>query len=209
MTLRTQLSAGVDALGLALDATKQATLLAYIELLAKWNRVHNLTAVRELEQMVVVHLLDSLSLLPYVKDRANLVDVGSGAGLPGIPIAIARAELQITLLDSNHKKVAFLQQVKAELALTNLTIVCERAQTWHPQQTFDIVVSRAFADLADFARQARHLVAPGGQLLAMKGVYPYEEIAALPTGCELESVIELQVPTLSAKRHLVAMAIHQ
>jgi 16S rRNA (guanine527-N7)-methyltransferase len=209
MTLLAQLSAGVDALELALDAEKQATLLAYIELLVKWNRVHNLTAVREPEQMVVVHLLDSLSLLPYLmNDRANLVDVGSGAGLPGIPIAIARPELQITLLDSNHKKVAFLRQVKAELALTNVTIVCERAEAWHPQQGFEIVVSRAFADLADFARQASHLVATGGQLLAMKGVYPYEEIAALPTGCELESVIELQVPTLSAKRHLVAMAVH-
>ena len=208
MTLDAQLSAGVDALGLALDAINQATLLEYIELLVKWNRVHNLTAVREPEQMVVVHLLDSLSLLPYLRGRANLLDVGSGAGLPGIPIAIARPELQITLLDSNHKKVAFLQQVKAELALTNITIVCARVETWHPQQAFDAVVSRAFADLADFARQARHLVAPGGQLLAMKGVYPYEEIAALPAGCELESVIELQVPTLSAKRHLVALAIH-
>jgi 16S rRNA (guanine527-N7)-methyltransferase len=208
MTLRAQLSAGVDALGVALDATKQATLLGYIELLVKWNRVHNLTAVREPEQMVVVHLLDSLSLLPYLRDRASLLDVGSGAGLPGIPIAVARPELQITLLDSNHKKVAFLQQVKAELALANVTIVCERVETWRPQQTFDVVVSRAFADLADFARQARHLVAPGGRLLAMKGVYPYEEIAALPADCQLEDVIELQVPTLTAKRHLVAMAIH-
>jgi 16S rRNA (guanine527-N7)-methyltransferase len=111
----------------------------------------------------------------------------SGAGLPGIPIAIARPELQITLLDSNHKKVAFLQQVKAELALTNLTIVCARVEAWHPPQAFAVVVSRAFADLADFARQARHLVAPGGQLLAMKGVDPYEEITALPAGCRLKT----------------------
>jgi 16S rRNA (guanine527-N7)-methyltransferase len=207
MNLGASLSAGLEALGVVVDAAAQAKLLAYLELLTKWNRVHNLTAVREPEQMVVVHLLDSLAVLPYLYQCASLLDVGTGAGLPGIPLAIARPDLQVTLLDSNQKKVAFLHHAKAELGLANCRIVCARVETWHPEGGFDVVVSRAFADLADFAQQARHLVAPGGALLAMKGVYPYEEIAHLPEGCRVDSVIELQVPALDAKRHLVTMAV--
>jgi 16S rRNA (guanine527-N7)-methyltransferase len=206
MSLGDQLSSGLEVLDLPLDAGNQATLLAYLELLVKWNRIHNLTAVRDPEQMVVLHLLDSLSLLPHLADRTTLLDVGSGAGLPGIPLAIAKADLQVTLLDSSHKKTAFLHQVQAELALTNCSVVCARVEAWQPQRTFDVVVSRAFADLADFASQARHLVAPGGELLAMKGVYPHEEIAGLPPDCSVARVVELQVPTLGAKRHLVAIA---
>lgn len=190
-------------MGLSLSAEAQDKLIAYLRLIEKWNRVHNLTAVREPEQMVVLHLLDSLTLLPHVAEKASLLDVGTGAGLPGIPLAIARPELQVTLLDSNHKKTTFLTQAKAELGLANVRIVSERVESWQPADKFDAVVSRAFSELSDFVTQARHLVAPGGVMLAMKGVYPFEEIAKVPATHRVENVLELNVPTLDAKRHLV------
>ncbi|HEY4998369.1 MAG TPA: 16S rRNA (guanine(527)-N(7))-methyltransferase RsmG, partial [Usitatibacter sp.] len=174
-----------------------------LELIAKWNRVHNLTAVRETQQMVVLHLLDSLSVLPYLEGARTVLDVGSGPGLPGIPIAIARPDVAVTLLDSSHKKCAFLQQAKTELALANVEIVCDRVENWKPPAKFDAVVSRAFSDLGDFVAQAQHLVAPGGRLIAMKGVYPFEEITRVPSTHRVAKVLELHVPTLDAKRHLV------
>ena len=175
----------------------------YLELIAKWNRVHNLTAVRGAEQMVVLHLLDSLSVLPYVAAARTLVDVGTGPGLPGIPLAIARPDLVVTLLDSSHKKCAFLRQAKTELGLSNAEVVCERVENWKPDHRFDVVISRAFSELADFVVQARHLAAPGGHLIAMKGVYPFEEIARVPATHKVAKVLELAVPSLDAKRHLV------
>jgi 16S rRNA (guanine527-N7)-methyltransferase len=202
MSLEAQVAAGIAALGLDLDAAARARLLAHLELIAKWNRVHNLTAVRETGQMVVLHLLDSLSVLPHLEGAKTIVDVGSGAGLPGIPIAIARARSHVTLLDSSHKKCAFLQQAKTELALGNVDVVCDRVEKWHPGAKFDAVISRAFSDLADFVAQAQHLVAPGGRLIAMKGVYPFEEIARMPATHRVE-VLELRVPNLEARRHLV------
>lgn len=202
MSLEAQVAAGIAALGIDLDAGARARLLAHLELIAKWNRVHNLTAVRETEQMVVLHLLDSLSVLPHLQGAKTIVDVGSGAGLPGIPIAIARARSHVTLLDSSHKKCAFLQQAKTELALGNVDVVCDRVEKWHPGTKFDAVISRAFSDLADFVAQAQHLVAPGGRLIAMKGVYPFEEIARMPATHRVE-VLELRVPNLEASRHLV------
>lgn len=201
--LETRLAEGLSAMGLSLSAEAQDKLIAYLRLIEKWNRVHNLTAVREPEQMVVLHLLDSLTLLPHVAEKASLLDVGTGAGLPGIPLAIARPELQVTLLDSNHKKTTFLTQAKAELGLANVRIVSERVESWQPADKFDAVVSRAFSELSDFVTQARHLVAPGGVMLAMKGVYPFEEIAKVPATHRVENVLELNVPTLDAKRHLV------
>jgi 16S rRNA (guanine527-N7)-methyltransferase len=205
MTVESRLAEGLAQMGLALDAAAQARLVAYLRLIEKWNRVHNLTAVREPERMVVLHLLDSLSVLPHVADASALLDVGSGAGLPGIPIAIARPDLPVTLLDSSHKKATFLRQAKAELGLANVEVVCERVERWHPQARFDRVVSRAFAELSDFVSQAAHLVAPGGTLLAMKGVHPFEELAKLPPSHRVETVVALRVPTLEAQRHLVLL----
>lgn len=203
MSLERQIREGLATMSIALPQPAHAQLASYLELLAKWNRVHNLTAVRETEQMVVHHVLDSLSVLPHITGARRLLDVGSGAGLPGIPIAIARPDAHMTLLDSSHKKAAFLQQAKAELALANCDVVCERVEQWHPQQRFDAVLSRAFSDLADFVAQAQHLVAPGGRLIAMKGVYPFDEIARVPETHRVAQVVELQVPRLEAKRHLV------
>ena len=171
--------------------------------MAKWNRVHNLTAVREVEQMVVLHLLDSLSVLPHLGAAKTVADVGTGGGFPGIPIAIARPDIHVTLIDSSHKKGSFLEQAKAELGLSNVTVVCGRVEQWKPESRFDVVVSRAFAELSDFVAQAAHLVVPGGRMLAMKGVHPFEEIARVPASHRVAQVLELKVPTLDARRHLV------
>ncbi|QJR16969.1 16S rRNA (guanine(527)-N(7))-methyltransferase RsmG [Usitatibacter palustris] len=205
MTLEVRIAEGLAAMGLALPEGAPAKLAEYLELLAKWNKVHNLTAVREPEQMVVLHVLDSLSVLPHVAKAHSLLDVGSGGGLPGIPLAIARPDLEVTLLDSSHKKVAFLQQAKSQLKLANVTPVCERVESWKPAKPFDAVVSRAFADLADFVVQAHHLVAPDGEMLAMKGVHPFDEIAKVPATHRVAGVVELSVPSLDAKRHLVLL----
>jgi 16S rRNA (guanine527-N7)-methyltransferase len=204
VTLEAQIGAGIAAMGLALPQAAQEKLARHLELIAKWNRVHNLTAVRETDQMVVLHVLDSLSVLAHLERARSLLDVGSGAGFPGIPLAIARPELSVTLLDASHKKCAFMRQAKAELGLDNVEVACERVESWKPAQRFDAVVSRAFSDLADFVEQAQHLVAPGGALVAMKGVHPFEEIARLPA-THRARVLEIRVPTLDAKRHLVFM----
>ena len=192
-------------MGIAVSPAQRERLAAHLELIAKWNRVHNLTAVREPEQMVVLHLLDSLSIVPDIGESASVLDVGTGAGLPGIPIAIARPRARVTLLDSSHKKCAFLQQAKIDLALENAAIVCERVERWHPDARFEVIVSRAFSDLADFVSQAQHLLAPGGKLIAMKGVYPFEELARLPASHRVAEVRELSVPSLDAKRHVVVV----
>ncbi len=205
MSLAAQIAAGLESMGIALPQEAPARLAAHLELVAKWNRVHNLTAVRETEQMVVLHVLDSLSLLPHLGAARLVVDVGTGAGFPGIPVAIARPDLAVTLLDSSHKKGTFLEQAKAELGLANVTVACERVEAYRPAQPFDVVVSRAFSDLADFVAQARHLAGPGGRLLAMKGVFPYDEIARVPPTHRVSEVVELTVPSLEAKRHLVLL----
>jgi 16S rRNA (guanine527-N7)-methyltransferase len=203
MSLAPQVAQGLAAMGVTLDAASVERAVAHLHLVAKWNRVHNLTAVREPEQMVVVHLLDSFSLLPHLGAARRLIDVGSGAGFPGIPVAIARPDVQVTLLDSSHKKGTFLEQARTELGLENVRVVCERVEQFKPEGGFDVVVSRAFADLADFVSQAQHLLAPGGKMLAMKGVYPFEEIARVPASHRVADVVELTVPSLDAKRHLV------
>jgi len=202
-SLEQKISEGAGTMALALSAKTAGRCAQYLRLIEKWNRVHNLTAVRETEQMVVLHVLDSLSVLPHVSGAKSLLDVGTGAGLPGIPLALALPALEVTLLDASHKKATFLRQAKAELALENVQVACERVEQWRPGRTFDVVVSRAFADLAEFVEQAQHLVAPGGRLLAMKGVYPFEEIARVPASHRVAEVRELRVPALDAKRHLV------
>jgi 16S rRNA (guanine527-N7)-methyltransferase len=169
-------------------------------LLAKWNKVHNLTAVRDPEEMITLHLLDALSVLPYLQG-SSLLDVGSGGGLPGIPLAIARPELSVTLLDSSHKKSAFQRQAKVELGLKNVEVVCGRVEKYQPAQKFDMVISRAFSDLAEYVKLTDHLLSETGKWLAMKGVYPYDEIAQLKK-VSVE-VVPLTVPGLEAQRHLV------
>lgn len=202
MSLEQKLEQGLTALGLELPQAARRKMLAYLELLQKWNRVHNLTAVREPDDMVTLHLLDSLAVLPHLHGT-RILDVGSGAGLPGIPLALARPDLQLTLLDASHKKSAFQRQAKAELGIPNLEVVCSRAEEYRPEQKFDTVLSRAFADLAEFVRLAGHLCAEGGILLALKGVYPYDELAQLGAG--VVQVLPLQVPGLDAQRHLVLL----
>jgi 16S rRNA (guanine527-N7)-methyltransferase len=194
------LSAGVTALGLSIAPDTQQKLLDYLALLAKWNKVHNLTAVRDPDEMVTLHLLDSLAVLPHLHGD-NLLDVGSGAGLPGIPVALTRPEINVTVLDSSSKKTTFLRQAKAELGLSNLEVVCGRVEEYQPERKFDLIISRAFSDIAEFVKLTAHLRTEQGVWLAMKGVYPYDELAQVN---EVDSeVVPLQVPGLDAQRHLV------
>lgn len=204
LSLEEQLAAGVSALGLTLSAADQHRLLDYLTLLDKWNRVYNLTAVRETERMVSHHLLDSLAIAPHVA-TGRVLDVGSGGGLPGIPLAIARPDLQVTLIDSVAKKTAFLLQAKAELGLENVSVVTARAETHQDPAGFNTITSRAFSDLKEFVTLTRHLLAPGGRWLAMKGLYPHEEIAALPGWVKLGADHALNVPGLDATRHLIIL----
>lgn len=181
-----------------------ARLRAYLGLLGKWNQVYNLTAIRDPEKMVSHHLLDSAAILPHV-GPGDLLDVGSGAGLPGIPCAILRPALAVTVLDTSQKKTAFMRQAAAELELANVTVVCERVEVWKPARQFAQIVSRAFSELREFVKLTDHLLAAGGRWLAMKGVHPAEEIAALPAGVRVIDVIALRVPHLDAARHLVIL----
>lgn len=205
MTPAQQLAAGVAALGIALPAGAEERLAAYLALLAKWNRTYNLTAIRDAAAMVTHHLLDSLAVLPWLGATARLADVGSGAGLPGLVLAIARPELAVVSIEANQKKAAFQQQVKIELDLGNVEVRCARVEAVPPVPPFNAVISRAFADLADFVRLAGPLVGPGGRLLAMKGVLPAAEIAALPAGWRASATHALAVPGLDAQRHLIVV----
>lgn len=202
-----QLQQGLADMSLTLDASAQGKLLAYLALLAKWNKVYALTALRDQDKAVSHHLLDSLAILPQLDafHPASLLDVGSGGGQPGIPVAIARPGLQVTLLDSNSKKVAFLKQAMIELQLANVAAQCLRVEAWRPEAGFDLIVSRAFAETADFVGLTRHLLAPGGRWLAMKGIYPHEELARLPAGILVEAVVPLAVPGVDGARHLVVL----
>lgn len=193
-------------MGAQLDDRAQQRMVAYLAMLERWNRVYNLTAIRDSNRMVAQHILDSLVVLTHFPDNVNRVlDVGSGGGLPGVPIAIARPDLQILLLDSNHKKTTFLRQAAIELGLENVTVETQRVESFMPSVLFDVVISRAFADLAEFARLAGHLIAPGGCLVAMKGVYPHEELTQLPPAFTAAEILPLKVPGLDAERHLVVM----
>lgn len=195
-----RLRAGVQQLSLSLPEGAMDKLLAYLALLVKWNGAYNLTAIREPEQMVIKHLLDSLSIVPHVQGR-SLIDVGTGAGLPGLVLAIVKPELDVTLLDSNGKKVRFLRQVIADLTISNANAVQTRVEEFDCQ--FDLVSSRAFATLADMVNGSQQLLTDNGEFLAMKGVYPTEEIAALPEGFSVRDVVSLTVPFLDEERHLV------
>jgi 16S rRNA (guanine527-N7)-methyltransferase len=196
------LARGLEALGLSAAGDLQKKLLDYVALIAKWNRVYNLTAVRDPAEMVGLHVLDSLAVLPHLGGR-TVLDVGSGAGLPGIPLAIARPDLEMTLLDSNQKKTSFQQQAAIELGLSNVRPVNARAESWRPEQSFDVVISRAFAEIADFVSAAGRFCAHGGVLAAMKGVYPHEELSHMPAAYQTKAVLPLAVPGVAAERHLV------
>ncbi len=191
---------------MATDPALQARLLDYLALLDKWNRAYNLTAVRDPLQMVTRHLLDSLAIAPYLRG-ARLIDVGTGGGLPGVPMAILFPEREFHLLDSNGKKTRFLFQVKTALGLDNMTVHQARVEAFQPDAAFDTVLSRAFATLADMVAGCRQLLAPDGHFLAMKGVHPEDEIAALAGVCDIQAVHPLQVPGLDEQRHLVDMTL--
>lgn len=202
--LKTQLSDGAKTLGLALDKTQELLLLEYLQLLVKWNAVHNLTAVRDPQQMVTHHLLDALAVAAHLDGAKRILDVGSGGGIPGLILAIARPDWEIHLVDANHKKTAFLQQAAIELQLKNVTVHTARVEQLQIGR-FDIIISRAFSELAEFVKLAQGLLEDGGRFEAMKGVYPFEEIAQLPEGFSVERVVPLTVPGLNAERHLVTI----
>jgi 16S rRNA (guanine527-N7)-methyltransferase len=207
------LSEGVAELGLALSDAQLDKLLDYVALLAKWNAVYNLTAIRDPRQMLIQHILDSLSIVPHLASLgpSSVLDVGSGGGLPGIVLAIVLSDWTVTLNDVVHKKTAFQAQAKTELGLTNLSVVTGRVETLKPgvevPAKFDVIVSRAFAELADFVTLARHLVAEKGAIWAMKGVRPDGEIERLPAGSHAKQIIRLKVPSLEAERHLVEVVL--
>ena len=203
LPLLQQIQQGCDDLALTLSEKQRQQLLSYVMLLAKWNKVYNLTSVRDTDVMVSRHLLDSLTVLPFLTGH-SLLDVGSGAGLPGIPIAIARPDLAVTLLDSNSKKTRFLQQAKAELGLGNVTVIRERIEQASLPE-FDLVTARAFSTLADIIDLTERHCHDASRLLLMKGVYPEEELMRVTGGFKLESVHVLEVPGYEGQRHLVEL----
>lgn len=211
MTSAERLTAGLQAIAFTFPDSIQARLLAYLDLLSKWNRTYNLTAIRDPDAMITQHLIDSLAILPIfdqlvlaARRQFRLADVGSGAGLPGIPLAIACPQWSVSLIETVEKKSAFQRQVKLELNLTNLFVINARVEQL-PPAGFDAVISRAFADLGDFVNLAGHLVPDDGRLFAMKGGFPDQEIAALPQTWTVESANEIKVPGLDARRHLIVL----
>lgn len=199
-----QLERGLETLGIALPDAAQRKLLAYVALLQKWNKTFALTALRDPAKAVSHHLLDSLAVLPYVT-QDSLLDVGSGGGQPGIPLAIARPDLAVTLLDSNSKKTAFLQQAVIELELKNVAVHCGRVEQYRPPEKFAGIVSRAFSELADFVTLSAELLKADGRWLALKGVRPDDEIARLPEAVAVDAVHRLAVPGVEGERHLVVL----
>ena len=202
---RRQLCAGIQSLGLALSGAQIDQLLDYIAEFAKWNRAYNLSAVRNIDDMIVRHLLDSLAVVPHISGQ-RLIDVGTGGGLPGIPLAICYPDKQFTLLDSNGKKTRFIFHVKTRLSLDNVTVENCRVETLQPAEKFDGVISRAFASLADMTRWCQHLIVDDGLFFAMKGQFPEEELAAIAEHYCLRQRIDLQVPGEAGERHLLLLA---
>lgn len=197
------LADGIAEMGLDINEGQQAKLMAYLQLMHKWNAVYNLTSLRDPMQMVTHHLLDSLAAVPAFADAHNVLDVGAGGGLPGIVLAITRPDMKLAMIDTVHKKTAFLTQVKAELALANVTVHTMKVQDLEVSDKFDVITSRAFADLSDFVNWSGHLLAEGGKFIALKGVAPSEERERLPQDWKVSKLQPLQVPRLGAERHLV------
>ncbi|TCS35538.1 16S rRNA m(7)G-527 methyltransferase [Paucimonas lemoignei] len=198
---------GAEELGLALSDRQIGQLLDYLALLSKWNAVYNLTAVREPQQMLTQHVLDCLAALPAFAGARNVLDVGAGGGLPGLVLATWASEcqpdLRVSMIDTVHKKTAFLTQAKSELGLANVTVYTARVETLKVDQPFDVITSRAFAELKDFVIWSQHVLAQDGRFIAMKGVEPVDEISRLPAGWQVSKVQALHVPGLQAQRHLV------
>ena len=197
------LKQGIKDLKLALDDGQVEKLLDYLALLNKWNSVYNLTSVRDPEQMVTLHVLDSLAAVPAFKEATNVLDVGAGGGLPGMVLAISRPDMKVSMIDTVHKKTAFLNQVKAELELSNVTVYTKRVEQLEVKTKFDVITSRAFADLSDFVNWSGHVLAEGGQFIALKGTAPAEERERLPEPWKVQKLESLEVPGLDAERHLV------
>lgn len=205
-SLLDKLAEGLTALPLDLNTADQNRLIDFIHLLVKWNRAYNLTAVRQPEQMVVRHLLDSLVIGPYLQGN-RVLDAGTGAGLPGIPLALAYPDHHFTLLDSNGKKIRFVTQAVAELGLANVDVIQSRVEAFQPGSRFDTITARAYASIEELVSQTTHLLADGGQYLVMKGVYPVAEVEAMPTGYRIEATHQLNVPKLDAERHLLIVRL--
>jgi len=206
MSVEQTLRQGIAALGIDLPAGAADKLLDFARLLIKWNKVYNLTAIRNESQVITHHLLDSLSVLPQLAGISRLVDVGSGGGLPGIVLAVARPELQVDSVETVQKKASFQNQARIELKLANFRAYHARIENWQPAyapEAPDAIISRAFADLADFVNLTAHLAGPATRILAMKGVYPADEITRIPAGFTLERSAPLTVPGLDAERHLL------
>ena len=205
--LEALLAEGLRSLGLSLSRDACAKLVDYVALLGKWNRTYNLTAIREPARMVTHHLLDALAVLPHLPQdpRLRVLDVGTGAGVPGIPLAIARPEWNVVLVDSNRKKAAFVTQAAIELSLPNVRVIAMRVEDLQLESPFDVVISRAFAGLTTFAEASAGHLAPNGKLYAMKGVLPADEIAALPPAIGVDATIPLHVAGVDAERHLIVM----
>ncbi len=199
-----ELQSGLTAMGLELAPERQAILIDYLALLAKWNRAYNLTAVRDPRQAVARQLLDALSILPLIQGP-RLLDLGTGPGLPGLPLAVARPDLEVALLDSNAKKTRFLNQARLSLGLENIEVERARAEAYRPESPFDTITSRAFAALPEMVAVSRHLLAPGGRWVAMKGRRPDDELAALPADLHAR-VVPLEVPGEPGARHAVVIA---
>ncbi|HXQ99649.1 MAG TPA: 16S rRNA (guanine(527)-N(7))-methyltransferase RsmG [Pseudomonas sp.] len=199
-----ELTNGARELGVDLSDAQQEQLLGYLALLIKWNKAYNLTAVRDPDEMVSRHLLDSLSVVPFIEGERWL-DVGSGGGMPGIPLAILFPDMRVTVLDSNGKKTRFLTQVKLELKLDNLEVIHSRAEAYQPSLPFTGIVSRAFSSLEDFTQWTRHMGDSQTRWLAMKGLHPADELVALPADFHLESAQALAVPGCQGQRHLLIL----
>ena len=197
------LEEGIVAMRLDVSPAQQKKLMDYLALMFKWNSVYNLTSLRDPMQMVTHHLLDSLAAVPAFAQARNVLDVGSGGGLPGIVLAIVRPDMKVSMIDTVHKKTAFLTQVKAELGLSNVTVYTARVEQLQVSDKFDVITSRAFADLSDFVNWSSHLLADGGRYIALKGVAPKDEQERLPVEWQVTGVEPLQVPRLGAERHLV------
>ncbi len=199
MSYRQHLLDGCTALNLEISDDKVTKLLSFIDLIEKWNKAYNLTAIKSKQDMVALHLLDSLTVLPYLHGK-RIVDVGTGAGLPGIPLAIYLPEFSFTLLDSNAKKTRFVQQAVLELKLTNVTVQHSRVEDYQPEQLFDVVITRAFAELSDIMESCRHLLGENGRLIAMKAKCKEEELAKVTAN---KQIIPVTIPRVEAKRNLV------